>query len=111
MPILTFLMVIIGMNSKSGRDIRITIQGVGRGIRKMFALSLFIVPFGMAFGVAAIESGMSVIQATTMSVVVFSGAAQFASMDMWSTSSYVSLLLVVLAVSARHILLGAALSP
>ncbi|MAZ01614.1 MAG: branched-chain amino acid ABC transporter permease [Sneathiella sp.] len=99
------------MTSYSGNEIKITIQGIWRGVQKMFALSLFIIPFGMAFGVAAIESGMSVVQAVTMSILVFSGAAQFASMDMWSTSSYISLLLVVLAVSARHTLLGAALSP
>ncbi|MEO9873435.1 MAG: AzlC family ABC transporter permease [Anderseniella sp.] len=77
----------------------------------MFALALFIVPYGMAFGVAAIDSGMSATHAVAMSVFVFSGAAQFASLELWSSASVVSLLLVVLAVSARFILLGASLSP
>lgn len=92
-------------------EIEITIQGVWRGTRKLFALALFVIPFGMAFGVAAIESGLSVMQATMMSVLVFSGAAQFASLDIWSSASALSLMLVALAVSARHILLGASLSP
>jgi len=77
----------------------------------MFALALFIIPYAVAFGAAAIEGGMSIGHAVTMSVFVFSGAAQFASLDLWSSASVVSLLLVVLAVSARFILLGAALSP
>lgn len=94
-----------------GDEVKITIQGVWRGIRKLLALALFVIPFGMAFGVAAIESGLSVLQATTMSVFVFSGAAQFASLDLWSSASALSLMLVALAVSARHILLGASLSP
>lgn len=95
----------------SNDEIEITAQGVWRGIRKMSALALFVIPFGMAFGVAAIESGLSVLQATAMSVFVFSGAAQFASLDLWSSASALSLMLVALAVSARHILLGASLSP
>ncbi|MBL4892746.1 MAG: AzlC family ABC transporter permease [Rhizobiaceae bacterium] len=77
----------------------------------MSPIALFIIPFGMAFGVAAVENGMSIMQATLMSILVFSAAAQFASLELWSSSSLISLLLVVLAVSARHILLGASLSP
>jgi len=92
-------------------EILISARGVRRGMRKMFALALFIVPYGMAFGVAAIDSGMSATHAVAMSVFMFSGAAQFASLDLWSSASVVSLLLVVLAVSARFILLGASLSP
>lgn len=95
----------------SNDEIELTAHGVWRGVRKLFALALFVIPFGMAFGVAAIESGLSIMQATTMSVLVFSGAAQFASLDLWSSASALSIMLVALAVSARHILLGASLSP
>ncbi len=92
-------------------EILLSARGIRRGMRKMFALALFIVPYGMAFGAAAIDSGMSAAHAVTMSVFVFSGAAQFASLELWSSASTISLLLVVLAVSARFILLGASLSP
>jgi len=92
-------------------EILLSARGIRRGMRKMFALALFIVPYGMAFGVAAIDSGMSATHAVAMSVFVFSGAAQFASLELWSSASVVSLLLVVLAVSVRFILLGASLSP
>lgn len=96
---------------RANGKILISAQGVCRGMRALFALALFVIPYGMAFGVAAIESGMPALHAVAMSVFVFSGAAQFASLDLWSSASVISLLLVALAVSARFILLGAALSP
>ncbi|NNF80794.1 MAG: branched-chain amino acid ABC transporter permease [Rhizobiales bacterium] len=77
----------------------------------MAGLAVFLVPFGIAFGVAAVERGISLAQTLTMSVLVFSAAAQFAALQLWETGTLVSLLLVVLAISTRHILLGAALSP
>ncbi|MEO1160226.1 MAG: AzlC family ABC transporter permease, partial [Pseudomonadota bacterium] len=96
---------------QAASEIVISAHGIRRGMRAMFALALFIIPYGMAFGVAAIDAGMSATHAVAMSVFVFSGAAQFASLDLWSSASVLSLLLVVLAVSARFILLGASLSP
>lgn len=99
------------MSKTPQKDIHLSIQGVLKGAHKMFPIALFVIPFGMAFGVAAVENGISAVQATLMSILVFSGAAQFASLELWSSGSLVSLLLVVLAVSARHILLGASLSP
>ena len=45
-----------------------------------------------------------------MSVLVFSGAAQFAALDFWpGPVAFGSLALVVLALNARHIVMGAAL--
>ncbi|WP_108882472.1 AzlC family ABC transporter permease [Anderseniella sp. Alg231-50] len=92
-------------------EVVISAAGVRRGMRTMFALALFIIPYGMAFGVAAIDAGMPATHVVTMSVFVFSGAAQFASLELWTSASIISLLLVVLAVSARFVLLGASLSP
>jgi len=47
-----------------------------------------------------------------MSATVFAGASQFAALELWGESiPYVSLALVALAVNARHMILGAALSP
>ena len=95
----------------SATPITLTAAGTWRGARRMFAVAVFVIPFGTAFGVAAIEKGMSVTQIVVMSMVVFSGAAQFASLDFWqSPVAYGSLALVALAVNARHIIMGAALS-
>ncbi len=89
----------------------LTLGGIGRGLRALAGLAVFLIPFGIAFGAAAVESGVPAIQAVTMSLLVFSAAAQFAALQLWADGTLVSLLLVVLAVSTRHILLGASLSP
>lgn len=88
-----------------------TRQGVRRGIGKMLALSLFVVPFGMAFGVAAVENGMDGWVAIVMSVSNFAGASQFAVLELWSAEvPLVPLILITFAVNARHLLMGAALA-
>ncbi len=95
-----------------GRPIILTFAGVLRGGRRLLPVATFVLPFGTAFGVAAAEKGMEVAQILAMSAVVFSGAAQFATLDFWTTPlAFGSLALVALAVNARHIILGAALSP
>lgn len=92
--------------------ISFTANGMLRGAKRLLPVSVFVVPFGVAFGAAAIEAGMSVEQAMTMSLLVFAGASQFAVLDMWqSPLPYISIALVVLAVNARHLILGAAISP
>lgn len=93
------------------QEMRLTMGGIARGLRRMAGLAVFLVPFGMAFGVAAVERGIPLEQTLVMSALVFSAAAQFAALQLWDTGALVSLLLVVLAISTRHILLGAALSP
>ena len=47
-----------------------------------------------------------------MSALVFSGAAQFAALEFWpNPTALFSVLLVAFAINARHIIIGAALSP
>ena len=89
----------------------LTRSGFSRGFRSLAWLAVFLIPFGIAFGAAAVERGFPVAQAVLMSAAVFSAAAQFAALPLWEAGSVISLLLVALAVSTRHILLGAALSP
>lgn len=88
-----------------------TRQGLFRGMRKILAISVFVIPFGMAFGVAAVEHGMPPWAAVAMSASSFAGAAQFAVLDLWGQEvPLVPLLLITLAVNARHLLMGAALA-
>ncbi len=88
-----------------------TTDGFFRGFKSLVWLAVFLIPFGIAFGAAAVERGISPEHTVIMSAAVFSAAAQFAALQMWDAGGVSSLLLVVLAVSTRHILLGAALSP
>ena len=74
-------------------------------------MALLVVPFGLAFGTAALERGLTPLQALIMSATVFAGASQFAALELWRAPlPFVSLALLVLAVNARHLVLGAALS-
>src|ERR1700730_12634351 len=72
----------------------------------------FVVPFGIAFGVAASAKSVPPEIAVLMSAGVFAGASQFAALDLWHAPLPLAMLaLTVLAVNARHILLGVALAP
>jgi 4-azaleucine resistance transporter AzlC len=90
----------------------LTTDGVGRGMRRLLPIAALTLPFGVAFGVAASEAGLTSLQSIAMSVLTFSGAAQFAALDFWqSPLAFGSLALVALALNARHLIMGAALSP
>lgn len=86
-------------------------SGVLRGMRRLFPFGLFVIPFGVAYGIAATEAGMTPLQATVMSAFVFTAIAQFAALDFAGQSgAFLSMGLVALALSGRHIIMGAALS-
>ncbi|NJM81352.1 MAG: hypothetical protein HC844_01685 [Tabrizicola sp.] len=74
-------------------------------------VAVFSTPFGIAFGAAAIEAGISPEKAIAMSALVFSGAAQFATLDFAGPDvAWASLALIVLAISARLVVMGAVVS-
>ena len=92
--------------------VKITGNGILRGLRDVFPISLYGVPLGVAFSVAAGEAGLAPHLSVIMSGLVFAGASQFAALELWSAPiAWIPLLAVVFAVNARHILLGAALYP
>ena len=85
--------------------------GVLRGIKRLLPICVFVVPFGIAFGIAAIENGLGPFQATAMSLFVFTATAQFAALEFLNEpAAFVSLGLVATALSGRHIIMGAALA-
>ena len=82
------------------------------GFRRMAPLSLFVIVFGLAFGVAALQQGLSGLETLLMSGLVFAGAAQFATLELWDDSiPLVPLVAITLAINARHLLMGAAFYP
>ncbi len=91
----------------------VTLSGAGvlRGMARLLPICLFVVPFGIAFGIAATEGGIGPVQATAMSAFVFTATAQFAALDfLQEPVAYFSLGLVALALSGRHLIMGAALA-
>lgn len=90
----------------------LTRQLVWTGFRQMVPIGAFVAVFGAAFGLAALQHGLSAASALGMSTLVFAGAAQFAVLDLWGPQvPMLALVLTVFAINARHLLMGATLYP
>jgi len=69
-------------------------------------------PVGFAYGVLAIKAGLSLTNATLMSVLVFAGSAQLIGVGMiGSGAPILSVIATTFIVNLRHVLFSAALSP
>lgn len=79
---------------------------------RLLPISLFVAAFGAAFGLAAVQKGLAPLEALLMSTLVFAGASQFATLDMWGPEiAVLPMMAVVFAINSRHILMGASLYP
>ncbi|MBA2780967.1 AzlC family ABC transporter permease [Billgrantia kenyensis] len=91
---------------------QLDLAGTLSGIRRMAPLSLFVVVFGLAFGVAALSRGLSGLETMLMSALVFAGASQFAALELWGPEiPLLPLIAITFAINARHLLMGAAIQP
>ncbi|MBW6393330.1 AzlC family ABC transporter permease [Billgrantia antri] len=98
--------------SQTSPGARLDLAGVLTGVRRMAPLSLFVVVFGLAFGVAALSRGLSGLEAMMMSALVFAGASQFAALELWGPEiPLLPLIATTFAINARHLLMGAAIQP
>ena len=82
-----------------------------RGAKDILPHHLGVFPFGLVFGVLAIASGLSPIEAILMSSIVFGGASQIVFVQLWSAG--VPPFIVgtsVSIVNLRHVLYSASLS-
>ncbi|MBA2675334.1 AzlC family ABC transporter permease [Ramlibacter sp.] len=86
--------------------------GVWRGFVHAQPLAPGVALYGLVFGVLAGERGLGWAQAVLMSTLVYSGSAQLAALQVWSsTPAIAAVLLTVAAINARYLLYGAALQP
>ncbi|MDA0704853.1 MAG: AzlC family ABC transporter permease [Proteobacteria bacterium] len=89
-----------------------TRAGLLRGMRLCLPLAIGTFPVGVVYGLAAREAGMGAVYAVLTSALVWSGAAQAAALQLWDDPvPVVAVLVAVAAVSARLLLMGAALRP
>lgn len=84
--------------------------------RSAWSLALPIVfgylPIGFAFGILAIQSGISAANALAMSLLVYAGSAQLIAVSLFAAGvSPLSIILTTFVVNLRHLLMSAALSP
>lgn len=85
---------------------------VWSGFKQLAPISLFVIVFGAAFGLAAAQVGLSESTIMGMSTLVFAGASQFAVLDLWGAEMPLfTMMLTVFAINARHLLMGATLYP
>ena len=91
----------------------LTRAGVLAGARQLAPLAFTtVIAFGLAFGLAARQAGLSLVETGLWSALAFAGASQFAVLGLWTMPvPLVPALLMTLAVNARHLLMGAVMRP
>ena len=89
-----------------------TRNGIWRGFVAAQPLAASVLLYGCVFGVLAGESGLGWLQATLMSVLMYSGSAQLAALQIGVTTALLpQLIAAVFLLNARYLLFGAALRP
>ena len=80
------------------------------GVKTIAPIIVAAVPIGLVFGAVAASKGLSPLEATLMSAMVFAGGSQFVAMDIWMhPASWTALGFAALLVNIRHMLMGASL--
>jgi len=86
--------------------------GLLRGFGAAVPIAVGYLPAGVAFGVAARQAGLVPAEAVLMSLVVYSGASQFALLDLLAAgASWITMLIIPLVLSLRHLRYGPSLAP
>lgn len=79
---------------------------------KTAPLALGCIPFGIAYGILAVQAGLTVAETMLMSLVVFAGASQFIAVVMLQAGAGIPLIVAsTLLVNLRHLMMGLSLSP
>jgi 4-azaleucine resistance transporter AzlC len=82
------------------------------GIRAEFPLLVGVFPFGLIYGVLAIEAGLSIAEAQSMSWMVFAGSSQLlATQLVHGAVPGMVIVLTIVIVNLRHMLYSASLAP
>ncbi|MCB1464120.1 MAG: AzlC family ABC transporter permease [Nitratireductor sp.] len=85
-------------------------QEIRDGLRAAVPVIISAAPFGVLFGALAVDNGLSVFEAVTMSATVFAGASQMVGIELFGQSIAPWLIVFsVFAVNFRHVLYSAAI--
>jgi len=83
-----------------------------QGVRYEIPLLFGVVPFGMIYGVLALQAGLPPLQAQAMSMVVFAGSAQFVVVQLVANATpWALIVLTGFIINLRHMLYSASLAP
>jgi 4-azaleucine resistance transporter AzlC len=82
------------------------------GVRATLPILLSGFPFGMIYGLAALDAGLSPAQAQAMSIIVFAGSAQFVLTQLFAGGTHpFVMVLTIFVVNLRHLLYSASVAP
>lgn len=82
------------------------------GVRALAPMLVGVLPFGLIFGVLAVNAGMPGWLAALMSIIVFGGASQMILTQLWAVGTPALLMAATVAmVNLRHALYSAAMAP
>ena len=82
-----------------------------KGIADVSPLMIPVIPFGLIFGVLAIDIGFTPLETMGMSLIIFGGASQIVLLQLFSGgASSLVIISSVGAVNSRHLLYGAVVS-
>lgn len=91
---------------------RPVIRDMRAGFNDIWPIMVAATPIGLLFGALCAAKGLSPAEATSMSILVFAGGAQFAAVELWTYPVPVATLIFsTLLINARHVLMGASLAP
>lgn len=83
-----------------------------QGFLDVLPALLACVPIAMVYGAICATKGLSIVETTLASAMVFAGGAQFAATELWaSPPPILALFLSTVLINARHALMGLSLRP
>jgi predicted branched-subunit amino acid permease len=89
-----------------------TAEGFALGARRCVPMLIGLVPFGLVAGVTAQAHGLSVLEASLMSGLVFAGSSQLASLGAWTMPASLAVAtLTCFIINLRFALMGPHLAP
>src|SRR6056297_1149912 len=84
------------------------LAGVRAALPSLFGL----IPFGLVAGIAAVDAGLSPLQAVGLSFVVFAGASQLAAVDLLSQDASLAVVVVTaVVINLRMAMYSASIAP
>ena len=90
---------------------RLTDSNFKKGVRDALPIILGYLPIGLAYGMLAVNKGLTPLQTTMMSLFVFAGSSQLVAVEMIAGGAAVAAIVAMtFLVNLRHLLLSASLS-
>lgn len=82
------------------------------GVKDEMPILLGVIPFGMIYGILALNAGLSTTEAQAMSVIVFAGSAQFMLVQLVDVGAPALVMIVTgFVINLRHALYSASIAP